>query len=83
MNTNKLFKADNEGKLHEFLNKLNSVQIKLLVQQLKNDLERYGVASKNYTKEKHDKFSKPYIEKRQKYLNLLFKALMSNVQGPK
>jgi|SaaInlV_165m_DNA_3_1040750.scaffolds.fasta_scaffold236220_1 hypothetical protein len=81
MNTNKIFKADNEGKLTEFMSNLDITQIKLLVQQLKDDLDRYKVVSKNYSKEKYDKLSKPYIEKRQGYLNLLSRVLTWNIQG--
>ena len=54
MNLKKLFIADNEGKLDEFLDGLETKQLGLLAQQIKDELKRYEVVSKNYNKEKYE-----------------------------
>jgi hypothetical protein len=83
MHLRKIFIADNEGMLDEFLDGIDEFQTKQLIQQLGDELKNYKVVTKNYDKEKYAKFAQPYIDKRKGYLNKLFKSYQNKIRGPK
>lgn len=75
MNTNKLWKAKNEGKLDKFLESLSSAQIKLLTQQIKDELTSYEYRCRNYSPEKMKKIGQPFIDGRMQMLNKIAKQV--------
>ena len=79
MNTNRLFKAEQKGELGTFLSELSEQQTKLLIQQFKTELQNYERATKNYSDEKFQKFSVPFMAKRTRYLSLLSKELLKKL----
>lgn len=81
MNVSKIFKAEQDGKLKEFLSKLTTVQLKNLMQQIKDDLDRYKIVSKNYSKEKYEKFAQPYIDRRLNMSHAILQQINQNNQN--
>ena len=75
MNIRKLFVAEHDGKIDKFITKLDDVQIKLLIQQLRDYLKNYERCCKNYTPEKMEKFGQPHIDRYMVMMNRLFKEL--------
>lgn len=75
MNSRQLFIKLNNGTLDEFISGLDVKNIKLFVRDLKDEIERYEKASENYSTEKKEKYSKPYIESRLLMINKLIKNL--------
>jgi len=65
LNTSKLHRAMNEGKLAPFIEKLSDSEVRQLVDALKWEIINYKKSSKNYSKEKHEEYSVPYLEKRE------------------
>lgn len=74
MNVNKIFNADSEGKLDKFIDKLTVKETLQLIRSFEDELSRYKIFSKNYSKEKFEKYSIPYIKSRQNYINKLVKS---------
>ena len=75
MNTSKLHRALNEGRLDIFVRSLSELEKKRLISVLKWEIISYKDFCKNYSPEKYEEYAVPYFKKREGLKKALEDAL--------